>query len=172
MRLIRHNASNFYQKKADKFLKLQRHEIDILTLLQQYGRISNVELARKVGLSESPCLRKTKLLEEQKVVTGYSAQIDPKKVGCQISAIIMVNLNQSADKIQSFFDQVQQEKRVVECLAITGTADLMLKVLAKDIDDFSELTLNGLLRNPSVKDISSCIVLREIKKNTPVPVFN
>lgn len=150
---------------------IKRYEQEILTLLQQDGRLSNVELAKKVGLSESPCLRKTKALEETGVITGYQAVVDPKKVGCQISAVLMVNLHHSADKINDFFEKVQLEKRVIECLALTGSSDIMLKVVAKDIEDLTELTFNGFLADPIVKDVSSCVVLKEIKKSGSVPVF-
>jgi Lrp/AsnC family leucine-responsive transcriptional regulator len=150
---------------------INRYEEEILDLLQKDGRISNVELAKKIGLSESPCLRKTKALEETGVITGYQAVVDAKKVGCNISAILMVNLYQSVGKINDFFDKVQKEKRVIECLALTGTSDIMLKVVAKDIEDLTELTFNGLLVDPSVKDVSSCVVLKEIKKSGAVPVL-
>lgn len=150
---------------------INRYEEEILDLLQKDGRISNVELAKKIGLSESPCLRKTKALEEAGVITGYQAVVDAKKVGCNISAILMVNLYQSVGKINDFFDKVQKEKRVIECLALTGTSDIMLKVVAKDIEDLTELTFNGLLVDPSVKDVSSCVVLKEIKKSGSVPVL-
>tara|TARA_Y100000034_G_C6772761_1_gene344821 strand:+ start:358 stop:816 length:459 start_codon:yes stop_codon:yes gene_type:complete len=150
---------------------INRYEEEILDLLQKDGRISNVELAKKIGLSESPCLRKTKALEEAGVITGYQAVVDAKKVGCNISAILMVNLYQSVGKINDFFDKVQKEKRVIECLALTGTSDIMLKVVAKDIEDLTELTFNGLLVDPSVKDVSSCVVLKEIKKSGAVPVL-
>lgn len=150
---------------------IKKYEEAILESLQQEGRISNVELAKKVGLSESPCLRKTKALEDSDVIQGYQAVVDPKKVGCQISAILMVNLHQDVEQINSFFEKVQHEKRVIECLALTGNSDLMLKVVAKDIEDLTELTFNGLLVDSSVKDVSSCIVLKQIKKSGAIPVL-
>ena len=150
-------------------MKVERYEKQILEALQVEGRLSNVELAKKIGLSDSPCLRKTKALEESGLIKGYKAIVDHNKMGCHISAIVMVNLNQSDVVSPDFFDAIHNEPRVIECLAITGTSDLMLRVVAKDIDDLSELTFNGLLRNPSVKDVSSCVVLKEIKANASVP---
>lgn len=150
-------------------IKVDRYEKQILALLQVEGRMPNVELARKVGLSDSPCLRKTKALEEAGIIKGYKAIVDQKKMGCAISAIVMVNLNQSDVVSPNFFDEINNEPRVIECLAITGSSDLMLRVVAKDIDDLTELTFNGLLRNPSVKDVSSCVVLKEIKANAALP---
>lgn len=151
---------------------IKKYEKEILEVLQNDGRISNVELAKQIGLSESPCLRKTKALEEEGVITGYRAVVDAKKVGCQISAVLMVNLHQNIGKINDFFAKVQKEKRVIECLALTGSSDIMLKVVAKDIEDLTELTFNGLLVDPSVKDVSSCVVLKEIKKSGAIPVLS
>ena len=153
-------------------MAVERYEAKILEALQCDGRLSNVEVAKRVGLSESPCLRKTKALEESKVIQGYKAVVDPKSVGCQISAVVLINLHQSEDNIAEFFSAVQTEPRVIECLVLTGTADIMLRVVARDIDDLTELTFNGLLRSPSVKDISSCIVLKEVKKDAPIPVLS
>lgn len=151
---------------------LTKNDVDILKALQEDGRLSNVDLAKKIGLSESPCLRKTKQLEQSGIIKGYKAIVDPKGVGCTISAVILVNLDQRSEvESATFFSELKEEKRVVECLAITGSADLVLKVVAKDIDDLTEFTFNGLLRNASVKDISSCVVLKEIKVQTPLPVF-
>ena len=151
---------------------LTKNDVDILEELQSDGRLSNVELAKKIGLSESPCLRKTKQLEENGVIKGYKAVVDPKGVGCTISAVILVNLDQRSEADgKSFYTALQDEKRVTECLAITGSADLVLRVVAKDIEDLTEFTFNGLLRHPSVKDISSCVVLKEIKEQSPLPVF-
>lgn len=152
--------------------KYNRTEINILNALQENGRLTNVELAKKVGLSESPCLRKTKYLEDTGVIKGYQAVVDQKLVGCTISALVLVNLDQRSEaESATFYSELQNEKRVVECHAITGTADLLLRIVAKDIDDLTELTFNGLLRNPSVKDIETCLILKEIKPRSPLPIF-
>ncbi len=150
---------------------MDKYEKKIINILQNEGRLSNVELAQNIGLSESPCLRKTKALEQLNIITGYKAVVDPKKLGCQISAVVLVNLHQSQENVSEFFKAVQNDTRVIECLVLTGAADLMLRVVARDIDDLAELTFSGLLRNPSVKDISSCVILKEIKSNAPIPVL-
>ena len=150
-------------------MKIERYEKQILDVLQRQGRLSNVDLAKQIGLSESPCLRKTKTLEDSGFIKGYKAVVDNSKMGCQISAVVMVNLHQSDVVASTFFEAISDEPRVVECLAITGTFDLMLRVVAKDIDDLSEFTFNGLLRHSSVKDVSSCVVLKEIKTNGNIP---
>lgn len=153
-------------------MKIKKDEAKILGVLQQEGRLSNVELAKRVHMSESPCLRKTKALEEEGILTGYRAVVDPKKIGCNISALILVNLDQRSEKdTAAFFEAVQYEERIIECLAITGPNDLILRVVAKDIEDLGQLTMEGILRFPSVKDVDSCVVIREIKSVSPMPIL-
>lgn len=151
-------------------MKLKNKDCRILEELQKQGRISNVELARKVNLSESPCLRKTRALEASGVIKGYRAVVDQKKIGYGISAYIMVNLDQRSETdTTAFFDSVQREPRIIECVAVTGSNDLVLKVVAKDIEDLGKLTMEGILRHPSVKDIASSVVIKKIKPFSGLP---
>jgi Lrp/AsnC family leucine-responsive transcriptional regulator len=152
-------------------MKLGKSECTILDLVQRQGRMTNVELARAANLSESACLRKMKALEKGGVITGYRATVEPRKLGLGISAHVLVNLDQRSETdTREFFDALQHEPRVIECVAITGPDDLLLRVVARDMDDLAELTMAGILSFPSVKDISSCVVMKEIKPLTPLPV--
>ncbi len=138
----------------------------ILTELQADGRISNTELSRKVGLSESPCLRRVRKLEEEGVITGYSALLDHRKLGLEIVAYVQVNLDQRSEADTSAFVQaVRKAQWIVECVAISGTHDYLLKVTARNIDHFGELTMKKLLRFPGVTDVTSNLVLASIKDN-------
>lgn len=151
--------------------EIGRSEQRLLEVLQSDGRISNVHLAAACNMSESPCLRKTKALEEAGVITGYRAMVDPKKLGLAVSAYILVNLDQRSETVtRKFFDAVQAEPRITECVALTGTHDLLLRVVASDIEDLADLTMRGILSYDSVKDIASCVVLKEIKPMSPLPV--
>lgn len=151
-------------------MTLKKEEQRILEVLQTQGRISNVNLAKAVNLSESPCLRKTKALETSGVITGYRAVVDQKKMGYGISAYIMVNLDQRSETdTAAFFDSVQHEPRIIECVAITGSNDLVLKVVAIDIEDLGKLTMEGILRHPSVKDVASSVVIKQIKPFSGLP---
>lgn len=151
-------------------MTLKKEEHRILEVLQTQGRISNVNLAKAVNLSESPCLRKTKALETSGVITGYRAVVDQKKIGYGISAYIMVNLDQRSETdTAAFFDSVQHEPRIIECVAITGSNDLVLKVVAIDIEDLGKLTMEGILRHPSVKDVASSVVIKQIKPFSGLP---
>jgi len=136
----------------------------ILTELQADGRISNTELSRKVGLSESPCLRRVRKLEEDGVITGYSTLLDRRKLGLEIVAYVQVNLDQRSEADTSAFVQaVRKAPWIVECVAISGTHDYLLKVAARNIDHFGELTMKKLLRFPGVTDVTSNLVLASIK---------
>jgi len=148
-----------------------KYQQRILELLQCHGRMSNVQLAEAVGLSESPCLRKTKALEEAGIITGYQATVDARELGLNVSAYILVNLDQRSETVTNhFFDALINEPRVIECVALTGSHDLLLKVVAKDIDDLADLTMKGILSFDSVKDIASCVLLKTIKPLAALPV--
>lgn len=152
-------------------MKLSPEDRRILKELQTDGRIPNVELARRVGMSESPCLRRTRSLEETGIITGYRAVVDPKAAGYTVNAYILINVDQRAETDdQRFFDAIAKEPRIIECAVLTGPNDLILKVVARDIDDLADLSMHGILRLPSVKDIASCIVLRQIKDNSGIPL--
>lgn len=138
----------------------------ILTELQADGRISNTELSRKVGLSESPCLRRVRKLEEDGVITGYSTLLDRRKLGLEIVAYVQVNLDQRIEAdTNAFVQAVRKAPWIVECVAISGTHDYLLKVAARNIDHFGELTMKKLLRFPGVTDVKSNLVLASIKDN-------
>ena len=138
----------------------------ILAELQSNGRISNSDLSRKVGLSESPCLRRVRKLEDEGVIAGYSALLDHRKLGLDMVAYVQVNLDQRSEAdTNAFMNAVKEAPWIVECVAISGTHDYLLKVAARNIDHFGELTMKKLLRFPGVTDITSNLVLASIKDN-------
>jgi len=158
-------------KKLDSVYKLRRTEREILRALQRDGRMSNVELAERVGLSESPCLRRVRALEEAGVIRGYTATVDRRRIGLDVMAYIQVNLDQRSESdTQKFLDAVGREDRIVECYAMSGTYDFLLKVVAHTIDEFSDLTMRRILRYPGVKDLSSAFALEEIKHSRALPL--
>ncbi len=138
----------------------------ILAELQANGRVSNTDLSRKVGLSESPCLRRVRNLENNGVIAGYSAILDHRKLGLEMVAYVQVNLDQRSEAdTNAFMKAVQKAPWIVECVAISGTHDYLLKVAARNIDHFGELTMKKLLRFPGVTDVTSNLVLASIKDN-------
>lgn len=138
----------------------------ILAELQANGRISNTDLARRVGLSESPCLRRVRNLEDEGFIAGYSAVLNRRRLGLEMLAYVQVNLDQRSESdTQAFVEAVRNAPWIVECVAISGTHDYLLIVAAKNIDDFGELTMKKLLRLPGVIDVTSNLVLASIKDN-------
>ena len=139
--------------------------------MQQYGRISNVELAERVGLSDSPCLRRVRALEETGIIAGYRAVLDRRKLGFDVVAFVQLNLDQQSEaETAKFMQAVRREDRIIECYALSGDHDYLLKVVARNIDEFSELTMKRILRFPGVKDLSSSFVLLDVKDNQGIPV--
>lgn len=150
---------------------LDRTERRILEALQQDGRLSNVELAQAVGLSESPCLRRVRGLESEGVIAGYSAVVSQRSLGLQVTAFVQVQLEKHDDqKTKAFLERVAQEKHIIECHAMSGAYDYLLKVVAQSMDHFSEIAMQGILRFPGVKGIESSFSLLTIKHPSPLPI--
>lgn len=152
-------------------MKYDSAERDILRILQTEGRLTNVELAERIGLSESPCFRRVKRLEESGVIKGYSARLDQRRLGMQVTAFVQVSLEKQDDQKQrDFLVRVEAEEHIVECHAMSGSHDYLLKVLACSMDHFSELAMQRILKFPGVKDIESNFSLMAIKESAALPV--
>jgi Lrp/AsnC family leucine-responsive transcriptional regulator len=152
-------------------MKFDRAEKDILRALQGAGRMSNVELAERVGLSESPCFRRVRGLEEGGIIRRYSALLDQRALGLQVTAFVLVNLEKQDDsKQKGFLAAVEAEEHIVECHAMSGSHDYLLKVVARSMDHFSELSMERILKFPGVTNIESNFSLRAVKENIGLPV--
>jgi len=151
-------------------MELDRVERRILALLQDHGRMPNVELADRIGLSESPCFRRVKNLERSGVIENYSAIVNQRALGFSVTAFVLVNMEkQPDDSIDDFHARVEAEPHIVECHAMSGSHDYIMKVVARDIDHFSELVMQGILKYPGVLHVESSFSLREIKRPSPLP---
>ncbi len=152
-------------------MKLDSADRRIINELQSNGRLSNVELAGRVGLSDSPCLRRVRRLEENSVIKGYNAVVDHHKVGLDIIAYIQVDLDQRSEaNTAAFRDAVTSEPLIIECYALTGDHDFLLKAAAADLDEFADLTLKRILRYPGVESIISGLILEVLKEEGGLPV--
>ena len=149
---------------------LDRVEREILRILQRDGRMANVELAARVGLSESPCLRRVRALEDRGIISGYAARVDQRSIGLQVTAFVQVSLEKDDQRTRDFLDAVAAEDYIVECHAMSGSYDYLLKIVARSMDHFSELALRGILRFPGVKDIESSLSLDTVKPDGPLPI--
>lgn len=153
-------------------LQLDRYDRQILELLQQDGRISNQDLAERVALSPSSCLRRVRALEESGLITGYRALLDAKKLGLTLMALIHISMDRhTPERFDRFEAEVAAIAEVLECLLITGQdADYQLKVVVADMDAYQELLLQRITRIPGVTGVHSSFVLRRVLDHTALPL--
>ena len=153
-------------------MQLDRYDLQILQVLQQDGRISNQDLADRIGLSPSPCLRRVRTLEESGLITAYRAHLDARKLGLSLVALIHISMDQHTPERFSNFEAVIAEiPEVLECLLITGQdADYQLKAVVRDMDGYQELLLNRITRIPGVTGVHSSFVLRRVVDKTTLPL--
>ena len=145
-------------------------DASILDGLQQNGRLSNVELADLVGLSESACLRRVKNLEAKGVITHYTAHLDEKSVGLPGTVFVRVSLqSQREDQLSTFEDAVSHVPEVMECYLMSGDVDYIVRVVVKDAPDYERIhhTLTNL---PGVDRVHSSFALRTILRRTRLPL--
>ena len=153
-------------------MELDRYDREILRVLQEDGRISNQDLADRIGLSPSPCLRRVRALEEAGLIVGYRALLDPKLLGLSLMALIHISMDRhTPERFENFDAEVNAIPEVVECLLITGQdADYQLKVVVRDMDAFQELLLNRITRIQGVTGVHSSFVLRRVVDKTALPL--
>ncbi|MCE0505265.1 MULTISPECIES: Lrp/AsnC family transcriptional regulator [unclassified Roseivivax] len=145
----------------------------LLALLQTNGKASLQELAEAVGLSSSPCWRRVKRLEEEGVIKGYVARLDPKRIGLDALAYVFVSLiDHGQDTITRFARLVSAEDRIVECASVTGGSDFILKVAAKDPEDLETFLMGGILASGLVRASQTHFVLRRTKTRSPWPLLD
>ena len=151
--------------------ELDRTDLRILAVLQGEGRITNAELAERVNLSPSACLRRLQRLESEGVLTGYTAQVDPQAVGLGLQAFVRVQLaKHEAEAVERFAAQVNAWDEVVACYALTGDMDYLLHIYVSDLQDFSRFLLDRLLNATGVADVNSSFVLRTVKRSPALPL--
>lgn len=153
-------------------MKLDRYDQHILEILQQDGRINNQDLAERIGLSPSPCLRRVKALEESGLIVGYRALLDAKKLGLTLAALIHISMDKhTPERFANFEATVSLLPEVLECLLITGqNADYQLKVAVRDMDHYQALLLNKLASITGVTGVHSSFVLRRVWSKTALAV--
>ncbi len=142
----------------------------ILRELQTDGRITNVALAGRVGISAPPCLRRVRALEEAGVIEGYRALIDEKAVGFSVTAFAMVGLSsQSEADLVAFEAKVRSWEVVRECHMLSGDIDFLLKCVAPDLSAFQAFIIDELTRTPQVESVRTSLVIRRLKNEPAVP---
>jgi len=143
----------------------------ILRQLQTNARVTNAELADKVNLSPTPCLRRVRRLEDDGVIKAYRAELDLDKIGLGISALVFIQLTLNSTANGEQFEQaISQIQRVQECFVLTGRYDYLLRVVAQDLSDYEQLVKGELANIPNIKTIESTIVLNQLNANATLPL--
>ena len=146
---------------------------ELIAHLQDNARLTNAELAERVGLSVSACHRRVKQLETDGLITGYAAVVDRDKLGLKVLAYVFVKLESHAeDLLDDFEKRVLRIDEVVACYAISGGGDYILKVATEDMDSYADVALKKIARLPGVKDSSSNFVLSTMKLSSGWPLTN
>jgi len=152
-------------------LKLDTIDRRILNALQEDGRIQNVELAKRVGLSPSPCLRRVRQLEEQGVIERYVALLNPGKVGAGFTVFARIWLTgQDEDTVNAFIAAIKDLPQITECHLMAGDCDFLLRVAAADLDAYRRFQTEHLGRIKAVKSIKTEIPMQKIKQSSRLPL--
>lgn len=164
---------NLSRKMSSKKPKQDLDDVDltILRLLQQDGTLSNPQLAEHVALSVTPCWRRLKRLEQDGFITGYQANLNRRKLGLDVLAFVQLSFLVVTDvSIKHFEDVIRARPEVLSCHKVTGQADYLLQVVAKDLDAYSDFVENVLRVIPGISMIHSSLAMREIKASNRFPV--
>ena len=152
-------------------MALDAFDLKILAALQENGGLSNLELAKKVGLSPSPCLRRVRALEESGIIQGYQAIIDRRAIGFGIRAFVELKLErQSEAATEKFIARGKRLPEVISCYLVTGSHDYLLDIVAVDLEAYSDFTTKKLISLPGVAEVRSGFVLKEISYRGALPL--
>lgn len=155
--------------KDENMPKLDKFDLAILAALQDNGRATNVEVADKVGLSPSPCLRRIRLMEEAGIIRGYRADIDRRAVGLELTVFIAFKVaHHTRQHAQEFQQALQDLPEVVGCSMISGHSDFLAEVVVENLAAYEALLTDKLLVLPHVTDIQSNFAIRSVKTAGPL----
>ena len=150
---------------------LDRIDRRLLCELQDEGRITNVELAQRVGLTAPPCLRRVRALEDDGVIRGYPADLDASKLGYAITVFALVSLrSQAEDALRQFEDHMRGLPEVRECHMLNGEIDFILKIVSRDLQSFQEFLTSKLTPAPNVASVKTSLTIRTAKQLPGVPL--
>jgi Lrp/AsnC family leucine-responsive transcriptional regulator len=150
---------------------INRTDRKLLEILQRDGHLTNLELAERVNLSPSACLRRVRALEKAGVIRRYVALVDARKVGLALTAFVNVKFEKRGRMpTDAFAKAVRDWPEVLGCHSLTGDMDYVLRVQVEDLDHFSRFVMDSLLKHPGVLDVKSSFVLEEVKETTALPL--
>jgi DNA-binding Lrp family transcriptional regulator len=151
--------------------RFDKIDLQILQELQADGRITNVELAQRVGLTAPPCLRRVRALEESGAIHAYHADIDPNQLGFGITVFAMVSLRSQAERdLEAFESYIADLPEVRECYMLNGEIDFILKVIARDLQGFQRFLTSKLTPAPNVSSVKTSLTIRTSKRVVGIPI--
>ncbi len=154
-------------------MKLDHIDHKILQHLQENARITNAELAEKVGLSPTPCLRRLRRLETDGVIVGYRTELNRQALGVNVTVLILVKLEREDDAtLREFEDAIKQRSEVMECHLVTGKFDYFIRVAIPTLADYETFLSETILRMPKVATVESSFTLREVERKVVLPIPN
>lgn len=152
-------------------MKLDSTDIAILNQLQENARITNVELARQINLTASPCLNRVRALEQSAVIRKHVTLLDTERLGLRLNVFIQVSLEkQREETLRRFEEAIALRPEVMECYLMTGDSDYLVRVLVRDTQELEVFILNSLTKIPGVSNIRSSIALKQVRYKTAVPL--
>lgn len=152
-------------------MELDTIDIQILTELQNDGRLTNARLSEKVGLTPSPCLRRLKILERRKVIRGYRATLDRQRIGLALTVFVGIKVERHRDAdANAFIRCIEGLPQIISCHLVSGEYDFLLQVVVPSLRDYDQFLEGVLLKMPSVRDIRSNFAIRTIKDDAKLPV--
>ena len=150
---------------------LDNNDKSILRELQEDASISNLNLSKKIGLSPSACLARTKNWVETGIIKQFATIVDEKKLGIEILAFVLINLTPlNRETIHSFLEDINKLPQVQECYTLTGSHDYLLKIVAKDMSSYRDFIIDSLMQNPAVSKVETSIVMGTEKRTVYVPI--
>ena len=150
---------------------LDRFDIEILLQLQADARLTNAELAQRVGLSAAPCWRRVRALEQAGYIRGYHAEIDRQKIGLGVLAFVRLDADKNTgERTREMEEAIRRIPEIVSCHYISGAGTFELQVVAKDLDSFSQFARKVLINLPNVKDLHTSFSLGEVKASSSLPL--
>ena len=157
--------------KKSTMKDLDRIDRNILNELQNDGRMSNVELSKRVGLSPTPCLERVKRLEKQGYIKGYNAQVNPQLLGASLLIFVEITLNRDTPEVFDKFNRaVQYLDNIQECHLVSGDFDYLLKTRVEDMSAYRKLLGETLLKLPAVSDTRTYVVMEEVKQSNRIAI--
>ena len=152
-------------------MKLDHIDHKILRHLQENARITNAELADKVGLSPTPCLRRLRRLETDGIIKGYHTEIDREALGVNVTVIILVKLEREDDKtLREFEGAIKDRSEVMECYLVTGKFDYFIRVIVPSLATYETFLSETMLRMPNIATVESSFTLREVERKVVMPL--